>query len=170
MENLVHKLNPEAWKQNDDIPQKQVPHITSSYRVAVGARLGLRGVESAKLDHCMFALADADAAKVVAAFERMFVIDELCDLIVHDVNQQAVDADRLIDRDLLARWAGNVDENGGFDSHAIFFDEDHAALYKDLGKPRPENEYQPFLHRAVALQVLRALFFPEPKRSKTGAD
>ncbi len=36
LENLVNKLNPNAWKQGDDIPQKQVPHITSSYRVAVG--------------------------------------------------------------------------------------------------------------------------------------
>ena len=23
MENLVHKLNPDAWKQSDEIPQKQ---------------------------------------------------------------------------------------------------------------------------------------------------
>lgn len=36
LENLVNKLNPTAWKQGDDIPQKQVPHITSSYRIAVG--------------------------------------------------------------------------------------------------------------------------------------
>lgn len=170
MENLVHKLNPDAWKQGDDIPQRQVPHITSSYRVAVGARLGLRGIESAKMDHCKFAVSDGDAARIVTAFERMFVIDELCDLLVNDVNQQAADADRLIDRDLLAKWAGNVDENGGFDSHTVFYDEDNAALYKDVGKPRPENAYQPFLHRVVALQLLRALFFPEPKRFKTAAE
>jgi hypothetical protein len=90
----------------DDFPQKQIPHITSSYRVAVGTMLGLRGVEGAKLDHCKFVVPPADATRVVECFHRMFVIDELCDLLVNDVNQQSADADRLIDRDLLAKWAG----------------------------------------------------------------
>lgn len=49
LENLVNKLNPNAWKQNDDIPQKQVPHITSSYRLAVGYELGLRGLGNAAM-------------------------------------------------------------------------------------------------------------------------
>lgn len=157
MENLVHKLNPDAWKQNDDVPQKQVPHITSSYRIAVGAELGLRGVESARLDHCKFEVAAEEAARVADAFRRMFSIDELCDLLVNDVNQQDVDADRLVDRVLLAKWAGES-HGEGFDGHAIFYDEDAAGRFASVGKPKEENVYQPFLTRDVALAVLKRLF------------
>jgi len=166
MENLVHKLNPDAWKQSDEFPQKQIPHITSSYRVAVGVALGLRGVENARMDHCKFVVPEADCKKIIDVFQHMFLIDELCDLIVNDVNQQKKDADRLIDRDVLGRWAGNKDENGGFDSHSIFYDEDRPEAYKDLGKPTEENMYQPFMNRSVALNVLKALFLSDPTSSK----
>jgi hypothetical protein len=158
LENCVNKLNPQAWKQSDEIPQKQVPHITSSYRVAAGAELGLRGMQAALMDHCRFEVPPADVRVVVEAFRRMFRVDELCDLLVHDVNQQSKDADRLVSRDDLGRWAGNGDENNGFDSHSIFYDEDQPEAYKDLGKPTDENLYQPFLNRRVALEVLKALF------------
>ncbi len=178
LENCVNKLNPEAWRQSDEIPQKQVPHITSSYRIAVGNELGLRGIQSAQMDHCRFEVPPADVkvkdAKKVRfialltfaphkqiiseTFRRMFRIDELCDTLVADVNQQSKDADRLVSRDDLAKWAGNADENNGFDSHTIFYDEDQPDNYKDLGKPTDENLYQPFLNRKIALEVLKALF------------
>ena len=67
LENCVNKLNPQAWKQNDEIPQKQVPHITSSYRIAAGGELGLRGMQGALMDHCRFEVPPAD----VKARERL---------------------------------------------------------------------------------------------------
>ena len=158
LENTVNLLNPEAWKQNDEIPQKQVPHITSSYRIAIGSEFGLRGIETAQMDHCKVVISPNDSANVKLTFRRLFQIDELCDTLVGDVNQQDKDADRLVSRDDLGKWAGNTEENNGFDSHSIFFDEDQIKLYEDLGKPVEENMYQPFLHRAVALQMLKALF------------
>ena len=158
LENCVNKLNPQAWKQSDEIPQKQVPHITSSYRIAAGPELGLRGVQSAQMDHCRFQVPAADTKVIVDVFRRMFTIDELCDTLVGDVNQQSKDADRLVSRDDLAKWAGNTEENNGFNSHSIFYDEDAPDQYKDLGKPLEENLYQPFLNRKVALEVLKALF------------
>ncbi len=103
---------------------------------------------------------------IVETFRRMFRIDELCDLLVNDVNQQSKDADRLVSRDDLGRWAGNTDENNGFASHSIFYDEDQPDNYKDLGKPTDENLYQPFLNRKVALEVLKALFLENAKRPK----
>ena len=140
LENCVNKLNPDAWKQNDDIPQKQVgiiaitslsnfddpqvPHITSSYRVAIGEELGLRGMQNALMDNCRFQVKPEDAQIVKDTFRRMFLIDELVDLLIADVNQQDKDADRLVSRDDLGRWAGNTDENNGFESHSIFYDED----------------------------------------------
>jgi hypothetical protein len=51
-----------------------------------------------------------------------------------------------------------VEENNGFDSHSIFYDEDAPEQYKDLGKPLDENLYQPFLNRKVAMEILKALF------------
>lgn len=47
-------------------------------------------------------------------FRRMFLIDELCDTLVNDVNQQSKDADRLINRDMLGKWAGDPDVNNGY--------------------------------------------------------
>lgn len=117
------------------------------------------------MDHCKFVLSDADSKRVAETFRLMFSIDELCDTLVADVNQQSKDADRLVSRDDLGRWAGNTEENNGFDSHTIFFDEEERE-YKDLGKPLPENMYQPFLNRAVAFEVLKALFL-EPQSKKT---
>lgn len=166
LENVVNKLNPSAWKQGDDIPQKQVPHITSSYRIAIGHELGLRGVAAAHLDNCRFALQPAQVTQVKETFRRMFLVDELCDTLVNDVNQQGKDADRLVNRDDLGRWAGNAEENNGFASHSIYFDEDNVDQYKDLGKPTEENMYQPFLNRKVALEVLKALFLDSDQATK----
>ena len=89
LETTVNKLNPEAWKQGDDVPQKQVPHISSSYRIAVGSKLGLRGIRSAQMDHCRFEVPAADVPVVEETFRRLFTIDELCDTLVGDVNQQS---------------------------------------------------------------------------------
>merc|ERR1711916_92152 len=103
-----------------------------------GAELGLRGIQGAMLDHCRFEAA-ADKEVLLSTFRRMFLIDDLCDTLVADVNQQPADSDRVVSRDDLAKWAGNVDENNGFDSHSIFYDEDEPERYKDLGKPTEEN-------------------------------
>lgn len=127
----------------------------------------MRGIQSAMMDHCRFQLPDADVKTVSETFRLMFSIDELCDTLVADVNQQSKDADRLVSRDDLGRWAGNVDENNGFNSHSIFYDEDAPDQYKDLGKPLEENLYQPFLNRKVALEMLKALFLePHSKKVK----
>lgn len=72
-------------------------------------------------------------------------------------------------------WQGFEERhsNGGFVSHTIFYNEDAPDEYQDLGKPTDENQYQPFLNRAVALQVLRALLLVDEqaatstKKSKT---
>merc|ERR1711975_55516 len=39
LEATANSLNPDAWRQGDDVPAKQLPHILSSYRVAVEEEL-----------------------------------------------------------------------------------------------------------------------------------
>ena len=117
-----------------------------------------------------FAVSEEDTKIIKDAFRRMFLIDELCDTLVSDVNQQSKDADRLINRDMLGKWAGDGDVNNGFNSHSIFYDEDNADAYKDLGKPEEENMYQPFLNRQVALEVLKCLFLEQGVKKQKKED
>jgi hypothetical protein len=63
------------------------------------------------------------------------------------------------------------DENGGFDGHSIFYDEENPDAYKDLGKPLAKNMYQPFLTRSVALAILKALFLgPDTNRDAVASE
>jgi hypothetical protein len=157
LDQVTHVLHPRAWRTDDASPTDQVPHIQSAYRKHVGRQLGLRAVEAASADYSSTPLSDAEKARVVELFARMFQIDELLATIVDDVNQQSPTADRLISRDDLCRWAGDTASNKGFVAHSVYYDEEHAADYGDT-KPKPENEFQPFLSKRVALDVLNKLF------------
>jgi len=75
---------------------------------------------------------------------------------VNDVNQQDAEAERLINRELMAKWASEMSESCGFDSHDIFYDEERAKDYE--GAPKEENKYHVFLNKKVALEVLVHLF------------
>jgi len=77
---------------------------------------------------------------------------------IADINQQNDNAERLINRDSLTKWAGEEKANG-FDSHSIFYDENQPELWHtDLGKPETKNIYQPFLSHSVALTTLHHMF------------
>jgi len=61
--------------------------------------------------------------------------------------------------DSLSHWAGDANVNNGFDSYAIFYDEDKADEWpKDLGVPKPENQYKPFLNQKITVKLLEHLF------------
>jgi hypothetical protein len=88
----------------------------------------------------------------------MFHIQDLVYTIINDVNQQEADADRVLDIDSLAKWAGDANNNNGFPSHSIYYDENNADDWKDLGVPTAENEYKPFLNQKVTVNILEHLF------------
>ena len=117
----------------------------------------MHGVQAAMLDVNAPPQDQIDKPLVYHTFRRLFHIQELIEDMVRDVNQQHDDAERALDRDALGRWAGNREENNGFPSHSIFYDEENASAYGDQ-RPTEENEYQPFLNHDVALDVLTHLF------------
>jgi len=159
---LVNLKNPDAWRTSDDYPEQQVPHIQSSYCVAIGPNLGLRGIKSSQLDNFCVPLDPRLARELETMFKKLFSLNDLVNTIVSDINQQEVEAERLIGREALAKWASEVGEssNGripGFDSHGIFFDEEKSHEYD--GVPKEENKYQIYINRKVALEILIHLFF-----------
>jgi len=155
---LINHYNPEAWKTTDDNPMGQIPHIQSSYCIALSPKLGLRGIKAALLDKDSFQVHITNTEILTEAFKRMFSIQDLINTIITDVNQQDEGADRLIDIDCLSRWAGDVSVNNGFDSYSIFYDEFRAEEWpKDLGVPKPENQFKPFLNQKTTVQMLNHL-------------
>jgi len=156
---LINHYNPDAWKTTDDNPSGQIPHIQSSYCIALSAKLGLRGLRAAQLDKDSFQVHPTNIEILLEAFRRMFSIQDLVNTIINDINQQEEGADRLIDADSVSRWAGDAAQNNGFESYSIFYDEDKADEYpKDLGVPKAENQYKPFLNQKVTIQLLEYLF------------
>jgi len=155
---IVNHFNPNAWKTGDDNPHGQIPHIQSSYCTEIGTKLGLRGIKAAKMDYNKFNLDSQSAERIEEAFKRLFSVTELLNTFVADVNQQDPNAERLINRDSLAQWAGDKTVNNAFEAHSIYYDAEKANQWGDLGKPKEENQYQPFLNPTVALNILEHLF------------
>mmetsp|Transcript_98226 Transcript_98226/g.219287 ORF Transcript_98226/g.219287 Transcript_98226/m.219287 type:complete len:392 (-) Transcript_98226:41-1216(-) len=156
LEAVVHALNPGAKHASDSNPGLQAPHITSAYLEVVGPELGLRGMAAASSDYNR--PRGVKRCQVLAAFHERFSLQELAGALAADVNQASADADRIVDRELLAKWAAEAAaaSAGAFDAHSIFFDEERAQHFE--GRPAPGDEFQPFLSRRVAMQVLVHLF------------
>jgi len=159
MNQMINFYNPEAWKTSDDNPTGQIPHIQSSYCIALSGRLGLRGLKAAQLDKDVFKVHPTNIEVLTECFKRMFHIQDLVNTVVNDINQQSTEADRVLDNESLAKWAGDANINNGFESHSIFYDEDNPDAWpKELGVPLPENQYKPFLNHTVAIHILEHLF------------
>jgi len=156
---LVNWYNPSAWKTGDDQPSKQVPHLQSSYCVAIGTDFGIRGVKAAKLDKDALSVSEKSIECLKEAYNRLFCVQDLIKTFIADVNQQEAEAERLIKRESLTSWAGDKSVNNGFPSHSIYYDEENPKEWpEELGKPKQENIYQPFLNHTVALNILMYLF------------
>lgn len=153
---VTKKIHPDAWESLD--PRRQVPHIESAYVQLFGSKFGLRGTGGASADYCMAHISKMEAERAEKEFKKMFSVEEVLESVVMDVNQQNKDADRIISREDLSKWAGDASANGGFDSWSIFYDEDNADEYPEDAKPTDENMYQPFLSKKVALNMLLKLF------------
>jgi len=157
MEGVVNHLNPDAAGMDDDYPSRQIPHITSAYLEAVGKELGMRGVDAATSDMNRPQVTDLHLrAKILDAFKAHFSLKDLLGAIVSDVNQQAADAERVIDRELLMKWSASAGADGTFDAHSIFYDAERSNDYD--GAPKEENMYQPFLTHKVVSRILVRLW------------
>ena len=135
------------------------PHVQSAWLSAVGESLGLPGTTAAALDQHADPPPSAKDSKLIEKTVRScFDVYDVANGLVSDVNQRGTEVERYVSHKALADWAapGN-DVNGGFDSHSIFYDGDNAAAYRD-SVPPAGTEYEPFLSRDVALDILTRLF------------
>jgi len=153
---IVNHRNPNAWQTSDDFPEQQVPHIQSSYCIAIGNQLGLRGVKSSQLDNFKTILTETQTNEIIEDFHQRFSFPDLLQTLVNDINQQDANAERLINRDSLTKWIGENKEALILSQHDIYYDEEKAILYN--GKPNEENKYLPFINEAVARDLLFSVF------------
>ncbi|KAH3756721.1 hypothetical protein Pelo_11490 [Pelomyxa schiedti] len=172
LDQVTNLLNPNAWRQDDGTPTEQVAHLQSSYRKVIGPRLGLRCVDAAATDRNAPALSHDDETAAEQLFRKLFSVAELAHTLADDVNQQKPDADRVINRDALAKWVGETTAKTAkpkstgssaaatatFDPNLIYWDEDRAKEWDEGVRPNPENEYQPFLSVKIAVDLLHLLF------------
>merc|ERR1711959_37700 len=164
LEEVANTCNPDAWRQGDECPEKQLPHILSSYRVSLGEAMGLPGVEAARCDHCARPLSAAAACEVATLLFQYFDEAELLHEIVKDVNQPGSVQDRRINRTQLAKWVGAEGPAHSFDPHRVYWDESHPEAYD--GRPADGEEYEPFINPEVASEVLHALFLAPGETEK----
>mmetsp|Transcript_51006 Transcript_51006/g.110866 ORF Transcript_51006/g.110866 Transcript_51006/m.110866 type:complete len:173 (-) Transcript_51006:119-637(-) len=138
-------------------PSTQLPHIQSAYRASFGERCGLRGVTAGKGDRCKPSLSQSEVRRLEELFRSLFDVNELVDSFVADINlPNTASTPRLVSRAALAEWVGTHGVKAGLDPHSIFYDEDLKAEYPS--EPPADEEYEPFLRKAVAVNILRAMF------------
>eukprot|EP00639_Heterosigma_akashiwo_P022282 CAMPEP_0206410272 /NCGR_PEP_ID=MMETSP0294-20121207/32485_1 /ASSEMBLY_ACC=CAM_ASM_000327 /TAXON_ID=39354 /ORGANISM="Heterosigma akashiwo, Strain CCMP2393" /LENGTH=389 /DNA_ID=CAMNT_0053870569 /DNA_START=231 /DNA_END=1401 /DNA_ORIENTATION=- len=156
-----------AWRTGDENPYGQLPHLQNRYRLALGGTVGLRGVAAAAQDHLASPLADpAQVEEALEQYRALFSAEDVALTLVRDVNQQDLNAERLIDRDTLAKWASEQ-APPSFNAHSIFFNEESNDEHDYLGEePREENTYHPFLSKQVALSILSLLFLSETEQNE----
>mmetsp|Transcript_46870 Transcript_46870/g.80657 ORF Transcript_46870/g.80657 Transcript_46870/m.80657 type:complete len:396 (-) Transcript_46870:179-1366(-) len=164
---LVNARHPNAWRTGDENPYGQLPHLQNRYRLALGGTVGLRGVAAAAQDHLASPLADpAQVEEALEQYRALFSAEDVALTLVRDVNQQDLNAERLIDRDTLAKWASEQ-APPSFNAHSIFFNEESNDEHDYLGEePREENTYHPFLSKQVALSILSLLFLSETEQNE----
>jgi len=161
LEQVAHFLNPNAWRQGDEHPQAQLPHILSSYRVRWGHHFGLRGVKASQCDNSAPTLSGDHALEVRNLFYERFDEKELINECLLDVNQPGDTAERRISRESLAKWAGSQSVAGGFDPHSIYWDEERSDEFS--GRPAVGEEFEPFLSLTVAREMVGVLLMPGEK-------
>ena len=87
LEEVASTLNPDAWRTGDESPHLQLPHILSSYRLAWGSALGLRGAAAAQCDWAAQRLGGELALDVARLYVDRFSERALIEEIMADVNQ-----------------------------------------------------------------------------------
>jgi len=155
MDQVVNQMNPNAWKTSDANPMGQLPHIQNSYRVAVGETLGLRGVSAARMDYHHQHLDSKTVTDIENLFRSLFSVEDLVLSIMKDVNDQDPNANRIINREALTKWAADSPES--FDSHSLFYNEE-APDGEYEGSPTEENKFQPYLSKNVTIRILQTIF------------
>ena len=86
--------------------------------------------------------------------------------LIGDINNQSLDADRMIDRSCIFAWA-SANMQGDF-KHRIFYDDARSIEYSDLDPKEPtnDNQFEPFLSPIVLVEMLIKVGMLTPKSSR----
>eukprot|EP00548_Thalassiothrix_antarctica_P001529 CAMPEP_0194130500 /NCGR_PEP_ID=MMETSP0152-20130528/1530_1 /TAXON_ID=1049557 /ORGANISM="Thalassiothrix antarctica, Strain L6-D1" /LENGTH=640 /DNA_ID=CAMNT_0038825047 /DNA_START=119 /DNA_END=2041 /DNA_ORIENTATION=- len=146
-------------------PDQQRAHLWSTYVTLVGDAFGLEGVDAARGDrylqsdnirdaHRLWNNNDQLKQKLLNELGQHICVKEWICSLIGDINNQSSNAERIIDRSCIFKWAS--DNMDGDFKHRIFYDEGRFEQYSDLvpRKPTDDNEYEPFLSPIVLVEML----------------
>jgi len=149
-------------------PGKQRAHLKSAYIDLLGREFGLEAVEAAKEDRFLTEArseiqngvwAGVGMPVILLRLKRTMSLPIFVGYLLADINNQSKTAERLINRDVIFKWAEtNMSKQ---DAHLVFYDEDRAADYEGQtpNKPVEANKYQPFLSQKLLLRMLLTMGF-----------
>jgi len=144
-------------------PWQQRVHLFSGYVSLVGQEFGMDSLTAAQSDRfassALQEIGELDAATLLADLRGDMSVKDWLLMLLADINNQAEDADRLIDRDCIFRWA---QENMSSEAaYLVFYDDDRAGEFamQQPMKPEPGNCYQPFLSVKVLVEILKKACF-----------
>lgn len=150
------------------VPGKQRAHLKSAYIDLLGKEFGLEAVEAAKEDRFLTEArheiqngvwAGVGMPVILLRLKRTLALPMFVGYLLADVNNQSKTAERLINRDVIFKWAEtNMSKT---EAHRVFYDEERAGDYEGQtpSKPTEANKYQPFLSQKLLLQMLLTMGF-----------
>ena len=102
-------------------------------------------------------MTDADQTlkdSLLNELSQQLCVKEWLSCLLGDINNQAPNADRILNRSCIFDWvSNNIDDQF---KHRIFYDETRRDDYSDLDpkEPTQENQYEPFLSPVVLVEML----------------
>mmetsp|Transcript_58367 Transcript_58367/g.173700 ORF Transcript_58367/g.173700 Transcript_58367/m.173700 type:complete len:360 (-) Transcript_58367:274-1353(-) len=159
LDEVTLRLHPDCLSPAVDMG-RQMPHIESAYISACGEQLGLRGVETSRIDRMKPHLSQRQLGVFLEEYSHTFSVREVVHAFVRDVNQVGEAADRAVSLDTLFAWCRQAAEDSDFDGYDVFFQAERAHVYSAVGGPPPagcaaDALQAPWLHEAVAEEILR---------------
>ena len=140
-----------------EAPGQEFAHMMNTYRQALGiTRIDHRGADRLAAGGGGDCLDQKTRQEAMRHFNQNLDVMGLVDDMVRDINQPTGAAERRIDRDGFAKWAGEHDSV----SHRIFFDEEASELYlgtRPLKNDKVDDSMHPFIHRALAIEILQTV-------------
>lgn len=144
-------------------PWQQRAHLKSGYIDMLGYQLGFEAVEAAKSDRFLADVhkeilkgvwGDVDKSIIFKMLCKELSVEKLIMGLISDINNQSEQADRLINRDVIFKWA--KDKLTLEEAHKVFWNSDNQAEYNGLNPDRPTeaNQFQPFLSIPFLTEIL----------------
>jgi hypothetical protein len=146
-------------------PSQQRAHLYSAYLDMIGEYMGMDGVEAARDDRFLGETVNeirkgvwvgVGRETILKAVKNRLSLKQFVQCVLADINCQSDNADRLIDRDSIFKWA---EKNMSLKKTDIFYNDENEEKYKhqEPQKPVDKNKYQPFLSIKLLVEILEKM-------------